>query len=478
MDWLDWNEPSPERSPTIDRFRDVLVTCKWGLIGAPIAALFSLGLFLLLTTPQYRGEAQILVDGPTNPANVENNAEFAARGAERLVASRDLARRAIKELGIEARPEFDPVAHGGVGLISRALILTGLMRDPVRMSADERILKSYEDRLTVNASPATGLIRIAFRSDDRDLAANAANRIADLYLEMRSDAESGIVVARATPPRRPAPPNRTLLLALCGGVAAITMLGALVFRAMRRPVVRLRAPIEEPEAPPRALGQADVFVRLKETARLGPQVRRSANLNRAEAENAQALAEVARRVLSARRPGGGVRIVGARLADALAAPNVMLALGRLLAREGRSIVVSLDAANAEALPECGAPGLSDLVSGTASFDEVIRRDPESRLHFAPLGDAGPIDIGELGRILDALARTYDFIWLLAPPLDADDMAKILAGAADFVVLAAPPNPPEGAIRKAEAELLECGAGEILVIGAPIRVHARLGQDAA
>ena len=93
-------------------------------------------------------------------------------------------------------------------------------------------------------------------------------------------------------------------------------------------------------------------------------------------------------------------------------------------------------------------------------------------------EPGPIEAHELAGVLDALARTYDFIWLLAPALDADHLARGLAAEADFVVLAAPPQPRGGAIARAEAELREAGARDILVIGAALPPARGFGQDAA
>jgi hypothetical protein len=46
------------------------------------------------------------------------------------------------------------------------------------------------------------------------------------------------------------------------------------------------------------------------------------------------------------------------------------------------------------------------------------------------------------------------------------MGKMLAAKADFFVLATPPQPHEGAIGEAKAELSGRGAGEVLVIGVP------------
>ncbi|VTZ51100.1 Lipopolysaccharide biosynthesis protein [Methylocella tundrae] len=484
MHWLDWEEPDVDRPHRLDLFREAVAARKKALVAAALAAPFAAGLFLALTPLQYRAETELYIAAPVNaPAQSANDADSLI-GEARLIASRDLGRRAIKELRIDARPEFDPLARG-VGPIARALISLGLMSDPARVSQDERILKSYEDRLSVSASEAQRLVTIAFRSRDRAFAASAANRIASLYLEMRAVAEpreagepgiTGSVISPAVVPRRPLLPGSHLIFAIGAGAAALAAFG---FGAFRRPP---RPPSgEEPMALPRAVGDFPFFVRLKKIPEFPPSGGRSAASRRAEAENAVAFDEIAAHILAARRPSKGLRIVGAKLSSAYTAPDIMLALARLLGSEGRSIAVSLDAAeadDADALPACEGPGLSDLLAGGASFSAVIRRDPRSRLHFVPAGGAGPIDISELSNVIDALARTYDFIWLRTPPLEANDMAKTLAADADFLVLEAAPEAHDCAIARAEAELREAGARSILVIGAVAPVERSIGQDAA
>lgn len=503
MDWRDWDEPRAERFREIDfaLVRDAVAAWKWRLIAAPLAALILICIFLLAATPRYKAEAQVLLGAKSNPGLFDDSAdEFAAvMGQAQLVASRDLARRAIKELGIEARPEFDPLT-GGLGPAARTLILLGFMRDPARMSPEERILKAYEDRLSVTAPSRTRLVTISFQSEDRDLAARAANRIADLYLEMRANAtqagsgdSDARVVSRATAPSLPTFPNHGLLLVFGASATFFTALATFVSSAVLRalPNGLAQAPADEPVEQPRALGEPPVFARLGETVSLDRQPPRNEFTRRANADDAEALAEIVERIASARSASRGARIVFTSLASADAAPQMMLTLGRLLGREGRSIVVPLDKANddeiwkspadapaSDAAPSSSQPRLGDLLAGRASFAEVIRRDPGSRLHFVAAGFDETIDLCELSSVLEALARTYDFILLTAPPLDADDLAKTLAPDADFVVLSAPPPPRENAAFAAKADLIACGAREVLVIGAPALARPSSSQDAA
>ncbi len=490
MHWLDMDAglgaeaADPERSRPFDVLCKGLARHKTGLVAAALAALLSVALFLVAAPLQYRAVARLAI-----PVSEGDNAGAALAGEAQLIASREFGRRAMKELGAEARPEF---VADGLSPIGGALVFLGLAPDPSRVSRDERILKSYEDRLSV--SGAQGGLDIGFRSGDRAFAAAAANRIAALYLDLRGKVPDGAadapsfapaLLSPALKPTRPLLPSRRIILSIAGGAA----LAALAFSILRRrPARRLEA--EAPMEPPRAVGDAPVFVRLGEPKRALSQAGQNAAAKRTAEDDADRLDRVAARIVAARREGGALRIVGAGLSPGGEASGLMLTLARRLGNEGRSILVRLDDADggADALALGGEPGVRDLIAASASFSEAIRRDPRSRLHVIPAGpraasdqvpaEPGPIEAAELAGVLDALARTYDFIWLLAPALDASDMARALAAEADFFVLAAPPRPQGGAIARAEAELRASGARDVLVIGAALPAPARLGLDAA
>jgi Mrp family chromosome partitioning ATPase len=485
---LDPEAPDLKRARPLDLLCNALALHKTGLTAGLIAAPLAVALFLMAAPLQYRAVARLAA-----PVADAANAGAVLAGEARLIASREFGRRTIKALDIDARPEFDSLS-AGAGPIGGALVFLGLTPDPARISRDERILQAYEDRLSVSRSE-TGL-DIAFRSRDRAFAATAANRIAALYLDLRgkpakagdpdAPAVMAAMISPAVQPVRPLLPARRLMFEIAAGAAVLAALG---FGAMRRPP-RRRPEIEAPMEPPRAVGDAPVFVRLADPPRTLSQAGQNAASKRFADEDADLLDKVAARIIAGRRETGALRIVGAGLAPGAAASALMLTLARRLGNEGRSILVRLDDADgaADALAFSGEPGVRDLIAASSSFAEAIRRDPRSRLHVIPAGprrapddlplEPGPIEADELGGVLDALARTYDFIWLLAPALDASDIARTLAAQSDFFVIAAPSKPQGGAIARAEAELRATGARDILVIGAPLPAARSLGQDAA
>jgi capsular polysaccharide biosynthesis protein len=503
MDWREWDAPRTTRArgAELGSVRQAVSARKRRLIGLPLTALVLIGVVLCLQPPRYSAETQILI-GPRQAGLIGLRANLARLDAgaaqARLIASRDLARRAIKDLGIE--DNLDPLSRG-LGPGFRALIFLGILQDPVRQSPEDRVLEAYQDRLQVSGPGRGGLVTIAFQSEDRELAANAANRIAELYLEMRADAKlaAGLpgttyarIVSRAVAPRYPLYPREALLV-LSVAVMLVMAFGAFVSIALPRGRVRATAPLEQP----RALGQVRVFARFTDAAGRSPRLNPKLDLPPAmegetggdDPDNGQAMTRIVARIqaVPARGPRG-IRIVATSLQATGMASGMILDLARGLAREGRSIVIGLDEsslldfASSAGAPHGSPPGaepaLGDLLAGTASFAEVIRRDPASRLHFLPVGRDGELDLHEFPNVLDALAGSYDFIVTIAPPLDRNGIAGTLAANADVVLLAAQGEPRGGAVFEAETRLIESGAREVLLIGLPAESPQSLGLDAA
>jgi capsular polysaccharide biosynthesis protein len=512
MDWRDWDALRTTRSRKFDlgSVYQAIAAKKWWLIGLPLAALVLVACLLCLQPPRYSAETQVLI-GPRTAGLIGLRSSLAlsggvsgfmpAAGQAQLITSRDLARRAIKDLRIEDNPEFDPATQS-FGPVSRALIFFGMLRDPARKSAEDRILEAYLDRLHVGTPGRGSLVTIAFQSEDRELAAKAANRIAELYLDMRADANAlpqnggARIVSRAMTPAQPLYPKKALLL-LSGAAMLIMAFGAFV--SVAAPDGRLSSRPEEPVEQPRSLGQLRILARLQDPPKLKPRpgeelAAQLAQTGLGDGGNGQATAKIMARILSVpfEGPGArGIRIVATSLGPAAAASGMMRDFARDLAREGCSIVVGLDESSlfdfgrlAASVPHDGAfgakeePSLCDLLNGTASFAEVIHRDPASRLHLLRVGRDDELNLHEFAYVLDALAETYDFLLMIAPPLDQNSIAEALAAKADFAVLTVPAGPQGGAVFEAEAQLIEAGAREVLLIGLPAAAPQSLGRDAA
>ncbi len=179
---------------------------KWVIVPT-LLALAASTIFVNVVKPRYTAETRVLLELQDSfmPRDKAMDSSVAATlqldpeavGSQlQLITSRDVARRAIKEIGLLGNPEFDPLA-GGMGAVSRVLVLLGLKRDPTQLSPEDRVLENYFDKLTVYSPTKTRVLNIEFQAHDPDLAARAANTIADIYIDFQQDAKRDVARAAA-----------------------------------------------------------------------------------------------------------------------------------------------------------------------------------------------------------------------------------------------------------------------------------------
>jgi succinoglycan biosynthesis transport protein ExoP len=162
------------------------------LLAAGVAALLTFAIVQLIT-PKYSSETRILIEGRDNiymrpdvdkdigdrGSNVD---ETVVTSQAQVIMSRDLAREVVAKLKLNERPEFDSTLNG-VSPLKALLGTLGLIKNPMSMTPEERVLDAYYDRLTVSPLEKSRVITIDFLSEDPELAAQVANAIADAYLE-------------------------------------------------------------------------------------------------------------------------------------------------------------------------------------------------------------------------------------------------------------------------------------------------------
>ncbi|MGO4406369.1 GumC family protein [Bosea sp. RAF48] len=170
---------------------------KLWIIGPTLAALGLSFLAVNIVTPRYTGEARLLLEsrgtfyalpGQSLP---DSSGQFDAEAVQsqvQVIMSRDLAREAIKRIGLVGNPEFD----SGVGALSsvrKLAVMIGLGGHPADRSPEDRVLEKYYDRLLVFPVGRSRIVSIEFTSVDPALAAKAANTIAETYLEFQEAAK-------------------------------------------------------------------------------------------------------------------------------------------------------------------------------------------------------------------------------------------------------------------------------------------------
>ncbi len=155
-----------------------------------LVALVTLAVVQLIPA-KYQAESRVLIEERGNVfLRPEADKDITDRGSVdqeavtsqvQLILSRDLAQEVIEKLRLNARAEFDPALRG-VSPLKAVLGALGIIRNPLRMTPQERVLESYYDRLTVYAVEKSRVIVIDFLSQDPALAARVADAVADAYL--------------------------------------------------------------------------------------------------------------------------------------------------------------------------------------------------------------------------------------------------------------------------------------------------------
>jgi polysaccharide biosynthesis transport protein len=196
--------PAPRTAASFDSELDLaglgttLWRRKWTILRPTILVALIALVGVQLVTPRYQSESRVIIESRDSnvylrpEADRDNNNEAvdeeAVTSQAQIILSRDLAHEVIDKLKLGERPEFDP-ALSGVSPIKAVLGLLGLVKDPLSMTPEERVLEAYYDRLTVTPVEKSRVIDIDFLSEDPELAARVANAIADAYLLRQREAK-------------------------------------------------------------------------------------------------------------------------------------------------------------------------------------------------------------------------------------------------------------------------------------------------
>jgi succinoglycan biosynthesis transport protein ExoP len=162
-----------------------------------LAALFAAATFgvLSLMAPRYQSETQLAIDpkGTNNPfadpsrsgaadsISVRMDKE-AINTHVRALMSPDLGETIVREMKLADRPEFNS-AKGSPDAWSRLLRMVGIGAPRASESDQDRALSAYFSRLEVYSPRESRLIGVRFSSNDAELAAAVANRVAETYRE-------------------------------------------------------------------------------------------------------------------------------------------------------------------------------------------------------------------------------------------------------------------------------------------------------
>lgn len=149
-----------------------------------------------LVSPKYQAETRILIEKrspdltrkSTDSVQPELGADEAGVASQvALLQSVDLIKQVAKDMKLHERAEFDPNADPSI--VTRILVITGLMKNPLDVPPEERVIKEFTQKLQVYQVEKSRVVAVQFSSKDPQLAAAIPNAIAKVYQQLQSGAK-------------------------------------------------------------------------------------------------------------------------------------------------------------------------------------------------------------------------------------------------------------------------------------------------
>jgi uncharacterized protein involved in exopolysaccharide biosynthesis/Mrp family chromosome partitioning ATPase len=177
--------------------------------------------------------------------------------------------------------------------------------------------------------------------------------------------------------------------------------------------------------------------------------------------------QIARSLRQAGDAGRRVTVVGTM--RNVGTTYAAITLARTLAKEANVVLVDLafGAPNLSVIStDPNAPGIADLVRGTASFGDIITRDQYSNVHLVATGNVGGDGAAlaaspTLATVIEALVRSYDHV-VIDVGSAADVAVERFAPLATRAVLVAA-DPATPATRAARERLMMAGFADVMIL---------------
>jgi len=170
---------------------------KVWILGLAIGAGLATFIGLSMVRPLYTSEARILVQNDesafTRSASDQGRDpqqraldEQAVQSQVQVLTSRDLAVAVIKALNLTNNPDF--AKDTGTNALMRFLNRMGLARRSPK-SEEEKAANTFAEHLSVYQLARSSVIGVEYTSGDTDLAANVANKLADVHIDWQREAK-------------------------------------------------------------------------------------------------------------------------------------------------------------------------------------------------------------------------------------------------------------------------------------------------
>lgn len=183
---------------------------KWSIIALTLVVAMVTVLIVLSLTPIYRAGATLLIDQKQgNVVSIDQIYGLEGSGSDylqtqlELLKSRSLAERVVNELGLTTHKEFDPRQRkaplinikGWISNLTPSSVIPGEFPEdleanlgPSEDAIFDSVVKQFMGRITIEPKGKSQLVNVQVDMADPRMAANAANRLAQGFIESQLEA--------------------------------------------------------------------------------------------------------------------------------------------------------------------------------------------------------------------------------------------------------------------------------------------------
>ncbi len=345
--------------------------------------------------------------------------------------------------------------------------------------------KVARDRIEALSASLDQVKKLASQSNGQDVELRALQREAktqrdllESYLSKYREASArdninaappeARIISRATPAIKPAYPQKLPSVLLATFAAFLLASGFYVTAALLGPATVPQTLVYTPEGQDVLnLSAPPVTTRMTSSPPLAPARSIAPPVSVASsAMPISSLDQVVRKLQQSGDAGRRVAMVGAKHGVGTTATAILLA--RALAKDSSVVLVdfAFEAPNLSVISiDPMAPGIAELVSGAASFGDIITLDQDSSVHIVATGNvddraelaASPM----LATVIEALARSYEHV-VIDIGSAADVSVERFARLAPLAVLVAA-DPAGAPARAAREQLMRVGFADVAVL---------------
>ena len=158
---------------------------KGWILGLAVGAGALTFIVLSMLRPLYTSEARILIQDDASTVTQRALDAQAVQSQVQAITSRDLAVEVIKALDLTNNPAF--AEDAGASAVGRLLRSLGLGRGAER-SEEDKAVNTFAEHLSVFPLAKSSVVAIDYTSGDSGLAAQIANKLADVYIAWQRQA--------------------------------------------------------------------------------------------------------------------------------------------------------------------------------------------------------------------------------------------------------------------------------------------------